>query len=148
MYGLEVFVGGTASLMSGPSTSVLVRLGASVGYACTASGRLIGIGAGEPWRLVTPIFLHGSLIHLALNGYALWIFGNIVEQELGKARYLVIFLVGGCSRRPRASSSGSYDAGGRCLGRDLRDVRRLRRLQLAATRARLLPGEDRARART
>lgn len=95
MYGLEVFVGGTASLVSGPSTSVLVRLGASVGYACTASGRLIGIGAGEPWRLASAVFLHGSLIHLAMNGYALWAFGNIVEQELGKARYIAIFAVGG-----------------------------------------------------
>lgn len=95
MYGLEVFVGGTASLVSGPSTSVLVRLGASVGYACTASGRLIGIGAGEPWRLASAVFLHGSLIHLAMNGYALWAFGNVVEQELGKARYIAIFAVGG-----------------------------------------------------
>lgn len=95
MYGVEVIAGGTASLVNGPSTSVLVRLGASVGYACTASGRLIGIGAGEPWRLGTAIFLHGSLIHLAMNGYALWAFGNIVEQELGKARYIAIFAVGG-----------------------------------------------------
>jgi rhomboid protease GluP len=35
------------------------------------------------------------LIHLAMNGYALWAFGNIVEKELGKARFLVIFFVGG-----------------------------------------------------
>jgi len=95
MYGIEVVVGGTASLVNGPNTGVLVRLGASVGYACTASGRLIGIGAGEPWRLASAIFLHGSLIHLAMNGYALWAFGNIVEQELGKARYVAIFAVGG-----------------------------------------------------
>jgi membrane associated rhomboid family serine protease len=95
MYGLEVAMAGTGALVGGPSVNVLVNLGASVGYACTRSGDLIGIGAGEPWRLFTAIFLHASLIHIAMNGYALWAFGNIVEQELGKARFLVIFFVGG-----------------------------------------------------
>jgi membrane associated rhomboid family serine protease len=95
MYGLEVAVGGAGSLMGGPRTGVLVRLGASVGYACTTDGRLIGIGAGEQWRLFTAIFLHAGLLHLAMNGYALWAFGNIVEQELGKARFLAIFFIGG-----------------------------------------------------
>ncbi len=95
MYGLEVALGGVGSFMNGPSTRVLVRLGASLGYACTTSGDLLGIAAGEPWRLFTAIFLHGSLIHLAMNCYALWAFGNIVEQEMGRARYLVIFFLGG-----------------------------------------------------
>jgi len=95
MYGVEVVAGGGASLIVGPNTDVLVRLGASVGYACTRSGDLIGIGAGEQWRLATAIFLHGGLFHLAMNGYALWAFGNIVEKELGRARYLWIFAVGG-----------------------------------------------------
>jgi membrane associated rhomboid family serine protease len=95
MYGLEVALSGFGSLVGGPSISILVKLGASVGYACTRSGDLIGIGAGEPWRLFTAIFLHASLIHIAMNGYALWAFGNIVEQELGKIRFLAIFFVGG-----------------------------------------------------
>jgi membrane associated rhomboid family serine protease len=95
MYGLEVAVGGAGSLMGGPRTGVLVRLGASVGYACTIDGRLIGIGAGEQWRLLSAIFLHAGLLHIAMNGYALWAFGNIVEQELGKARFLLIFFIGG-----------------------------------------------------
>src|SRR5262245_17518856 len=77
MYGLEVAVARTGTaLIGGPSVNVLVQLGASVGYACTRSGDLIGIGAGEPWRLFTSIFLHASLIHIAMNGYALWAFGN------------------------------------------------------------------------
>ena len=95
MYGIEVAIGGLGSLVGGPSTSVLVRLGASLGYACTRTGDLIGIGAGEQWRLFTAIFLHAGLIHLAMNGYALWAFGNIVEQELGKTRFMLIFLIGG-----------------------------------------------------
>ncbi len=95
VYGVEVFLGGAVSLVSGPTTEVLVRMGASVGYAYTDAGELVGIAAGQPWRLATSIFLHGGLLHLAFNGYALWAFGNIVEQELGRARYLTIFVVGG-----------------------------------------------------
>lgn len=96
MYGIEVAFGGIGSLVNGPSIDVLVRLGASLGYARVAPGNpIIGIAAGEEWRLFTSIFLHGSLIHLAMNGYALWAFGNIVEQEVGRARYVGIFLVGG-----------------------------------------------------
>jgi membrane associated rhomboid family serine protease len=94
MYALEVWVGGAGSLLSGPSGRVLVRLGASLGFGCTSSGA-IGIANGETYRLFTAIFLHGGLIHLAMNGYALWAFGNIVEAELGKARFLIIFIVGG-----------------------------------------------------
>ena len=96
MYGLEVAVGGVGSLVNGPSVDVLVRLGASLGYApLSPGGPIIGIASGQEWRLATSIFLHGSLIHLAMNGYALWAFGNIVEQEVGRARYVGIFLVGG-----------------------------------------------------
>jgi membrane associated rhomboid family serine protease len=95
MYALEVVFGGAGSLFVGPSARVLVRLGASLGYGCTPSGEAIGIGAGETYRLFTAIFLHGGLIHIAMNGYALWAFGNIVEQELGRTRFLIIFLVGG-----------------------------------------------------
>ena len=95
MYGVEVWVGGAGSLIAGPNANVLVRLGASLGYGCTRSGDAVGIGAGETYRLFTAIFLHAGLIHLAMNGYALWAFGNIVEAELGKTRFLVIFIVGG-----------------------------------------------------
>jgi membrane associated rhomboid family serine protease len=95
VYGLEVVLGGPRSLLTGPSVAVLVRMGASVGYACTRSGELIGIAAGQPWRLATAMFLHAGLLHLAMNAYALWAFGNVVEAELGRSRFLVIFLVGG-----------------------------------------------------
>jgi len=96
VYGLEVAVAGAGSFVSGPAADVLVRMGASLGYARVAPGTpIIGIAAGQEWRLATSIFLHGSLIHLAMNGYALWAFGNIVETEIGRARYLAIFAIGG-----------------------------------------------------
>jgi rhomboid protease GluP len=53
------------------------------------------VGAGEWWRLVTPIFLHGGLLHFAFNSYALIQLGPIVEQEYGTERFSVLYLVTG-----------------------------------------------------
>jgi membrane associated rhomboid family serine protease len=45
----------------------------------------------EPWQLVTSAFLHGSLLHLALNMIGLYSFGREVEYGLGSRRYLVLY---------------------------------------------------------
>ncbi len=56
-----------------------------------ASGNL-GIGAAfEPWQLVTYAFLHGSLLHLAFNMFALYMFGSAIEQVFGTRRYLIFY---------------------------------------------------------
>ena len=34
--------------------------------------------------MVTAIFLHGGILHLLMNAYALWLFGPVVERELGR----------------------------------------------------------------
>ena len=94
-YLLEVISGGAGSLMSGPNSLDLVRLGASVGLARMPSGEVVGIATGEQWRMVTAIFLHGGILHLLMNAYALWIFGPVVERELGRARFLLIFFATG-----------------------------------------------------
>ncbi|MDH4113426.1 MAG: rhomboid family intramembrane serine protease [Actinomycetota bacterium] len=94
-YVLEVVAGGAGSLMSGPTTLDLVRLGASVGLAQLPSGDVVGIATGQEWRMVTAIFLHGGILHLLMNGYALWIFGPVVERELGRSRFLFIFVTTG-----------------------------------------------------
>jgi len=53
------------------------------------------IKAGEAWRLITPMFLHGGLAHLALNSYSLFIVGPIVEIIYGHGRFLAIYLAAG-----------------------------------------------------
>jgi len=93
-YLVEVVVGGAGSLLGGPDPVDLVRVGASVGLA-SLQGDLVGIAAGQQWRMLTAIFLHGGILHLLLNGYALWIFGPVVERELGRLRFLLIFLTTG-----------------------------------------------------
>ncbi|MCA9191423.1 MAG: rhomboid family intramembrane serine protease [Planctomycetales bacterium] len=42
---------------------------------------------GEVWRTITPIFLHGNAIHLAVNMLVLVSFGSMVERLLGTPRY-------------------------------------------------------------
>jgi len=51
--------------------------------------------AGEFWRLITPLFLHASIIHIAFNMYALFILGPGLERFYGHKRFLVLYLIGG-----------------------------------------------------
>lgn len=51
--------------------------------------------AGEWWRLLSVMLLHGSFEHLALNLLALLSFGPFLERMLGSARYLVLYVLSG-----------------------------------------------------
>jgi membrane associated rhomboid family serine protease len=95
VYGAEVAVAGGASIITGPGALSLVKMGASLGLAAIPRQGIVGIAAGEPWRLLTAMFLHASLIHIAFNGYALYLFGSVVEREMGRARFATIYLVTG-----------------------------------------------------
>lgn len=65
------------------------------------SGSVVRTGQGamlasfEPWRMFTSIFGHLSILHILLNMYTLWIFGILLEPMLGRARYLVLFVLAG-----------------------------------------------------
>lgn len=45
--------------------------------------------------LFTSMFLHGGWLHLIGNMWTLWIFGDNVEDHLGRARYIGLYLIGG-----------------------------------------------------
>ena len=49
----------------------------------------------SPWTLLTAMFLHGSLLHLAGNMLFLWIFGAAIEGRLKPLRYLAVYLGAG-----------------------------------------------------
>ena len=53
----------------------------------------IGVATGEYYRLLTSAFLHGSLLHIALNMYALYLFGPPVEAALGRVRFPALYLL-------------------------------------------------------
>lgn len=50
---------------------------------------------GEIWRLFTPMLLHGSILHIAFNMYALFIFGRRLEMFYGHGRYLTMYILAG-----------------------------------------------------
>jgi membrane associated rhomboid family serine protease len=51
------------------------------------------IRRGEVWRLVTSIFPHLDILHLAFNVYWLWVFGSFVEKAYGHLRTLALILL-------------------------------------------------------
>ena len=50
---------------------------------------------GEYYRLLTCMFLHANIYHLAFNMYALYVIGPQVEKYYGKTKYLFIYLISG-----------------------------------------------------
>ncbi|MCJ1909416.1 rhomboid family intramembrane serine protease [Planococcus ruber] len=53
------------------------------------------IEAGEWWRFLTPMFLHGGLMHLLFNMFSLFLFGPELERLTGKVRFITIYLSAG-----------------------------------------------------
>ncbi len=53
------------------------------------------VANGAYWRLFTAMFLHGGLMHLAVNMYSLWILGREVETIFGTPRFLIVYTIGG-----------------------------------------------------
>jgi GlpG protein len=47
----------------------------------------------QPWRLVTPIFLHFNMMHIVFNMLMLWQLGTPIERAIGSLRYLILVLV-------------------------------------------------------
>jgi membrane associated rhomboid family serine protease len=78
---------GAVGAMGGGSTRMLVDMGALVpAYVAVKH---------EYWRLFTAMWLHGGLLHVAFNMYALYIGGSYLEMIAGKGKYLAIYLVAG-----------------------------------------------------
>jgi membrane associated rhomboid family serine protease len=56
-------------------------------------GGTSGAPGFAPWQLVTYAFLHGGMLHLAFNMFALYMFGSAIEQVFGTRRYLTYYFV-------------------------------------------------------
>ena len=68
-----------------------------VGSRIYEKGVLFGpfVAQGDWWRLLSSAFLHYGPLHLGLNMYFLYLIGTPVEQYLGRARFLLLYLVSG-----------------------------------------------------
>ncbi len=53
------------------------------------------VQSGQIYRLITSMFLHSDIIHIACNMYALYILGPIVERYYGKTKFLFIYMLSG-----------------------------------------------------
>jgi len=67
-------------------TDILAGLGVKFGPA---------IRQMQLWRLITPLFLHGSILHIGFNMYALFVFGRGMEARFGRTRFLALYFLGG-----------------------------------------------------
>ena len=59
---------------------------------------------GKPWTLLTSLFLHGSLAHLGLNMAALFFFGGVLESQVRRREYLLVFVLGGIAGNALSSA--------------------------------------------
>jgi membrane associated rhomboid family serine protease len=69
--------------------------GALIGNGCCVDGHLAGVAHGDWWRMVTSMFLHGSYLHIALNMYSLYYVGSILEIQIGRLQFLLLYLGAG-----------------------------------------------------
>jgi membrane associated rhomboid family serine protease len=55
----------------------------------------IQVSDGDYWRLLTAMFLHGSVLHIAFNMFALYWLGTVVEEAIGTTRFLLVYFASG-----------------------------------------------------
>lgn len=91
-----------------PSAEALLNWGGNLGFF-TANG--------EWWRLLTAMFLHAGILHLAFNLYFAWVIGRVTEQVFGPTSYALIYLGSGlfaslisAGWRPESVSVGASGA--------------------------------------
>lgn len=103
--GFQGFGGGIFGLMSlgAIDGAVLQRMGASLP---------LPYNLAEPWRFVTAVFLHGSLMHIGFNMWVLMDIGPQVEELYGTGRYLFIYVVTGIGGYLLSSAFGNFSVGG------------------------------------
>lgn len=105
---LMYFLFQKGGILHGPSDLNVVHYGA-IPYELTHPGHYCAFQSTPPdcsstvasgqaptyLTVLTSMFMHGSILHLAGNMLFLWIFGNNVEDSMGRVRFLAFYLLGG-----------------------------------------------------
>jgi len=90
---LAVFVVGLTmgeNAVSGGSDQLTID-GGLLGGGFLSTGELIGVDAGEWYRIVTGGFLHSGILHVGFNMYLLYLMGRILEPALGRVPFAVAY---------------------------------------------------------
>ena len=111
-----------------------------INRAILSDGLIHGVATGEWYRILTVALVHGGLMHLGLNMYALLVLGTPLEKTFGVKRFLVIFLVSLITgslaslllnpvNQPSLGASGAlfglfgaFAVAGRKIGADIRSI--------------------------
>ncbi len=83
----EMAASGGGDLIGGPGVEKMIEVGGMFPPSLAINH--------EYWRLITPIFLHYGLLHIAFNMYALYLFGPVVSSNFGAKKMLLIYLLAG-----------------------------------------------------
>jgi rhomboid protease GluP len=98
----------------GGGLSGLLSLGAIPGDILFKSGASLPLpyNLAQPWRFVTAVFLHGSIVHILFNMWFLLDVGPQIEELYGSARYFFIYVVTGICGYIVSSAVGHFSVGG------------------------------------
>ncbi len=118
LYGISLLltikIGGSLA-PEGGGIGALFGIGSIDQHVSIALGESIPLpyvlGLYEPWRFVTAIFLHGSLLHILFNMWVLMDIGPMVEELYGSARYFALFIVTGAVGFVASSVIGHFSVG-------------------------------------
>lgn len=112
--GFEAPSGGLGALfgLGGISGAILYRMGASLPLYFYPND------LAQPWRLITAIFLHGSLLHIGFNMWVLMDLAPTIEELYGSARFFFVFIATGVCGYVLSAITGhqSVGASGSLLG--------------------------------
>lgn len=103
--GSQQHGGGFSALfdLGGVSGNVLVRMGASLPLPYNLQ---------EPWRFVSAVFLHASLMHIGFNMWVLMDIGPAIEELYGSARFFFAYVLTGIAGYVLSSFFGHFSIGG------------------------------------
>ncbi len=113
----------TTSLIGVCAALYVLQTASGSGWLFQKFSLLPILGWSEPWRFITSAFLHGGLMHIVFNMFALWLLGGYLEPMLGRLRFVLLYLVsalgGGVAYvllTPLTSRVGAVGASGAVFG--------------------------------
>jgi membrane associated rhomboid family serine protease len=101
LIGLNVLVWLAILATGGRGSNLIDKLGLrpSGGGLVTVNGTTFqvpdGVAQGDYWQLLTSMFTHVNLTHIAFNMSALWVLGPQLELAIGRSRFLALYLLSG-----------------------------------------------------